>query len=111
MSPPLLEVSDVVRTYATGTFSRRRTTAVDGVSLRLDAGRPEIFTIVGKSGSGKTTLARMILGIVAQHPGTIRFRGSDLKQLAMFFFFFFFAAGAVAYCYLRRERDHAGHPA
>jgi len=66
MSPPLLDVSEVVRTYASGgAFSRRRVTAVDGVSLRLDAGRPEIFTIVGESGSGKTTLARMILGMVA----------------------------------------------
>ena len=50
MSPPLLDVSAVVRTYASGgAFSRRRTTAVNGVSLRLDAGRPEIFTIVGES--------------------------------------------------------------
>jgi ABC-type glutathione transport system ATPase component len=59
MNAPLLEVSGVIRTYASGAFSRRRVTAVDGVSLRLEAGRPEIFTIVGESGSGKTTLARI----------------------------------------------------
>jgi peptide/nickel transport system ATP-binding protein len=79
---PLLEVSDVVRTYAGGgLFSRRRVTAVDGVSLSLDAGRPEIFTIVGESGSGKTTLARMILGMVPPSAGTIRFQGTDLATI------------------------------
>ena len=64
-----------------GIFSRRRITAVDGVSLRLDAGRPEIFTIVGESGSGKTTLARMILGMVPPSAGTIRFQGTDLATI------------------------------
>jgi peptide/nickel transport system ATP-binding protein len=82
MNAPLLEVEGVVRTYASGgAFSRRRSAAVDGVSLRLDAGRPEIFTIVGESGSGKTTLARMILGMVAPSAGTIRFRGADLSTI------------------------------
>ena len=79
---PLLEVIDVVRTYAGGgLFSRRRVAAVDGVSLSLDAGRPEIFTIVGESGSGKTTLARMILGMVPTSAGTIRFQGTDLATI------------------------------
>ena len=82
MSAALLEVEDVVRTYASGgLFSRRRVTAVDGVNLRLDAGRPEIFTIVGESGSGKTTLARMILNMVAPTSGAIRFAGTDLAAI------------------------------
>ena len=82
MSATLLEVDGVVRTYASGgLFSRRRVAAVDGVSLRLDAGRPEIFTIVGESGSGKTTLARMILNMAAPSAGTIRFRGTDLSTI------------------------------
>ena len=34
MSAPLLEVSDVARTYATGAFSRRRITAVDALIVR-----------------------------------------------------------------------------
>ena len=82
MSAALLEVEGVVRTYASGgLFSRHRITAVDGVSLRLDAGRPEIFTIVGESGSGKTTLARMILNMLAPSGGTIRFNGADLSTI------------------------------
>ena len=62
---PLLEVANVSHDLCRRRlFSRRRVTAVDDVSLRLDADRPEIFAVIGESGSGKTTLARMILDIV-----------------------------------------------
>ena len=81
MSPALLEVDRVSRTYSGGLLTRRRVTAVNDVSLRLDADKPEIFTVVGESGSGKTTLARMILGLVPPTSGAIRFRGADLARL------------------------------
>jgi len=82
MSGALLDVDNVVRTYAGGSlFARRRTIAVNGVSLRLESARPEIFTIVGESGSGKTTLARMILNMVAPSAGAIRFNGTDLSTI------------------------------
>ncbi len=82
MTPPLLEVSEVVRTYAMGgLFARHRTRAVDGVSFRMEADRPEIFAIVGESGSGKTTLARMILNTVSPSAGAIRFQGTELSRI------------------------------
>ena len=81
MSPALLEVDGVSRTYSGGLLTRRHVTAVKGVSLRLEADKPEIFTVVGESGSGKTTLARMILGLVPPTSGAIRFRGTDLARL------------------------------
>ena len=82
MSEPLLEVNHVVCTYAKGRLlTRRHLRAVDNVSFRLEADRPEIFTIVGESGSGKTTLARMILAMVAPSAGSIRFRGTDLAGI------------------------------
>ena len=82
MTAPLLEVSGVGRTYAMGgLFSRHRVRAVDKVSFAMEAGRPEIFTIIGESGSGKTTLARMILNMVAPTDGAIRFRGTDLATI------------------------------
>jgi ABC-type oligopeptide transport system ATPase subunit len=82
MSAPLLELRDVGRNYAMGSlFSRHRVQAVDGVSFAMDAGKPEIFTIIGESGSGKTTLARMILNIVPPSAGAIRFDGQDLTKI------------------------------
>ena len=77
----LLELENVSRTYGGGLFSRRRVMAVNDVSLRLEEGRPEIFTVVGESGSGKTTLARMILNMVPPSAGTIRFQGTDLATV------------------------------
>ena len=77
----LLEVDDVSRVYASGFIARRRVRAVDGVSLSLDAERPEILTVVGESGSGKTTLARLILGMVPVTSGAIRFKGADLATI------------------------------
>ena len=60
----LLELTSVSRTYGGGLFSRRQVTAVRDVSLRLEEGRPEIFTVVGSSAmmtSGPQTVASAIV--------------------------------------------------
>jgi peptide/nickel transport system ATP-binding protein len=64
-----------------GILSRQHFDAVAEVSFALDAGRAEIFTIVGESGSDKTTLARMILNLVPPSAGAVRFRGTDLATI------------------------------
>jgi len=82
VTPPLLEVRDARKSYAAGgLLSRRRFDAVGGVSFALEAGRPEIFAIIGESGSGKTTLARMILAMTPPSAGAIRFEGNDVAAL------------------------------
>ena len=58
--------------------------AVDGVSLRLDAG--EVLGIVGESGSGKSVTMMALMGLVA-YPGRVRadklrFDGHDLLALS-----------------------------
>ncbi|MEJ1160141.1 ABC transporter ATP-binding protein [Prosthecomicrobium sp. N25] len=78
----LLDLQDVRKTYGRGgLFSFRRTEAVKGVSFRLEADRPEIFTIIGESGSGKTTIARMILGLTAPTAGRLLVEGMDVAAL------------------------------
>jgi peptide/nickel transport system ATP-binding protein len=82
MSSSLLEVDRVRMTYAVGGLVRRHAVkAVDDVSLRLEAGSPEILAIIGESGSGKTTLARMILNLAVPTSGTIRFLGADVTTI------------------------------
>lgn len=55
-------------------------TAVDGVSLDINAG--EFLTLLGPSGSGKTTVLRMIAGFEKPDSGTIHLDGVDITQLA-----------------------------
>jgi ABC-type oligopeptide transport system ATPase subunit len=75
----LLDISHVSKAFHMGgLLSRRRIDAVHDVSFTLEAGKPEIFTIIGESGSGKTTLARMILGLERPSAGDIRFQGRSV---------------------------------
>jgi peptide/nickel transport system ATP-binding protein len=82
MSDALLEVSHAGKTFTRGgLFSSRRIVAVNDVSFRIDAERPEIFTVIGESGSGKTTLSRMILNIETPTTGSLIFDGIDLATI------------------------------
>jgi peptide/nickel transport system ATP-binding protein len=82
MSGTLLDVSHVSKIFTRGgLFSSRRIVAVNDVSFRIEAGKPEIFTIIGESGSGKTTLSRMILNIEHPSRGRLAFDGVDLAMV------------------------------
>jgi ABC-type glutathione transport system ATPase component len=82
MSPNLLDVENVGKTFAGGgLFSRHANQAVADVTFSLAADKPEVFTIIGESGSGKTTLAGMILNSTTPTAGTIRFKGQDLREI------------------------------
>ena len=80
----LLSVSGVAKTYPArgGQFSlsRRRVSAVAGVSLEIAKGRS--LALVGESGSGKSTLARCIVGLERADHGAILLEGSDIAGLS-----------------------------
>ncbi|WP_341720698.1 ATP-binding cassette domain-containing protein [Micromonospora sp. FIMYZ51] len=54
------------------------TAAIEGVSLRLVAGRS--YALVGANGSGKTTLVNLLSGLIAPSAGQIRFRSVALAD-------------------------------
>ena len=53
--------------------------ALDGVSLRVEAG--QFVTVVGPNGAGKTTLFKAVFGVVPVAAGSIRFEGRDLATV------------------------------
>jgi peptide/nickel transport system ATP-binding protein len=67
----LLEATAVTRSFGS-------TRALDGVDLRVEAGRS--LGIVGESGSGKSTLLRLLLGLDAPTTGEVRYRGEVLDR-------------------------------
>ncbi len=76
MSEPLLRVSGLSKTFASG---GRRVLAVSDVSFDLPRGRT--LGLVGASGSGKSTLARLVLRLIAPDAGAVHFQGRDWLSL------------------------------
>lgn len=79
MSPPLVEVSAISRSYAmrSGMFGRATAVhAVDGVSLAIARG--QTLGLVGESGSGKSTTGRIVLGLEPPDRGEVRFDGKPM---------------------------------
>jgi len=70
--PPIITVSNLVKTYATG-FQ-----ALKGVSLEIERG--EIFALLGPNGAGKTTLISVICGIVNPTSGVVLADGHDIRR-------------------------------
>jgi ABC-2 type transport system ATP-binding protein len=67
MTQPLaVDVQGVVKRYD-------EVTAVDGVSLQVEAGT--VYGVLGPNGAGKTTLLRMLFGLIRPDAGTIRVFG------------------------------------
>jgi ABC-2 type transport system ATP-binding protein len=65
---PVVEVEQLVKQYP----SMR---ALDGVSLRIEAG--EIFALLGPNGAGKTTLIGAVCGLVRKTSGKVSIFGVD----------------------------------
>src|SRR4051794_26032188 len=57
----------------------RRTVALRGVSLTVEAG--EIVAVTGPSGCGKSTLLHAAAGIIRPQAGAVRLLGNDLTAL------------------------------
>ena len=55
---------------------------VNGVSINVKAG--EVVGLLGPNGAGKTTSFYMIMGLIKQDTGTLKFRGVDISTTPMY---------------------------
>ena len=77
-----LEMSSVSKVFSAGIIRRRRTVAVDDVTMTIDEQSPSILAVAGESGSGKTTLARLLLGVIPPSAGQVIYRGQSVDDLS-----------------------------
>jgi len=70
--PPIISVSKLSKTYASGFRALK--------SIDLDIRRGEIFALLGPNGAGKTTLISIICGIVTLSEGKVSVAGYDIVK-------------------------------
>ncbi|KVC82687.1 peptidase domain-containing ABC transporter [Burkholderia ubonensis] len=75
-APPAISVRNLRYRYAEG-----EPWMLDGCSFDIAAG--ESVAIIGPSGQGKTTLAKLLLGLLDPHEGTIAVDGVDIRHLGL----------------------------
>jgi NitT/TauT family transport system ATP-binding protein len=73
-----LEFFNIKKSYETPDGNGQSLMALDGFSLKVDAGR--FVTVIGPSGCGKTTLLRMAAGLMPSDSGEIRLDGAVLES-------------------------------
>jgi ABC-2 type transport system ATP-binding protein len=72
MPPPIISVSGLSKTYASGFQALKR------IDLEIRAG--EIFALLGPNGAGKTTLINIVCGIVTASAGSVSVGGHDIVR-------------------------------
>lgn len=73
---PLIRFENVSKTFRVG---KKTVTAVDDVSLDIDAG--DVFAMIGYSGAGKSTLVRLINGLERPSSGRVVVDGAEVSAL------------------------------
>ncbi|HJN94055.1 MAG TPA: ABC transporter ATP-binding protein [Dehalococcoidia bacterium] len=77
-----LETVNLTKIFSAGVIRRRKTVAVENVTMSINEDSPTILAVAGESGSGKTTLARLLLGVIAPTSGQVIYRGDSVNELS-----------------------------
>jgi len=75
----MLRLDGLSKVYKVGTFGGKELHAVSDVTF--DVRDREVVSLIGESGSGKSTIGKMILRLIPESSGMIRFNGVDISTL------------------------------
>ncbi len=78
---PFLELKNVSKVFGSGIFRKKRTVALDDLSMTIHTDKPVVKAIAGESGSGKTTLGMMLMGFLHPTSGNVLYNGKDMRSL------------------------------
>jgi peptide/nickel transport system ATP-binding protein len=78
---PFLELKNVTKVFSSGVFRKKRTVALDNLSMSINTDKPAVRAIAGESGSGKTTLGMILLGFVNPTSGHVLYKGKEMRSL------------------------------
>jgi ABC-2 type transport system ATP-binding protein len=72
LRPPVISISKLTKTYASGLQALK--------STDLEIRKGEIFALLGPNGAGKTTLINIVCGIVTPTAGVVTVDGYDIVR-------------------------------
>jgi ATP-binding cassette subfamily B protein len=72
-------LGEIVADDLTFTYPGEERPALDGASVRIQAG--EVIALVGENGSGKTTLAKILAGLYEPDSGQVTWDGVDISTV------------------------------
>jgi ABC-2 type transport system ATP-binding protein len=76
-----IEIDNLTKDYESGFWRKRKTRALDGLSLTVESG--QIFGFLGANGAGKTTTLKLLMGLIYPTAGTARILNRDIDDIAM----------------------------
>jgi len=79
--PTVIEIDSLTKEYEAGFLRKRKTRALDTLSLAVERG--QIFGFLGANGAGKTTTLKLLMRLIYPTSGTARILGRDISDISM----------------------------
>ncbi|MDX6405524.1 MAG: type transport system ATP-binding protein [Blastocatellia bacterium] len=76
-----IEIDNLTKDYEIGFWRKRKTRALDGLSLTVESG--QIFGFLGANGAGKTTTLKLLMRLTFPTAGTARILARDISDVGM----------------------------
>jgi len=76
-----IEIDRLTKDYEAGFLRKRKTRALDTLSLAVEQG--QIFGFLGANGAGKTTTLKLLMRLIYPTSGTARILGRDISDISM----------------------------